>query len=102
MRRDRSIACLAAVAVLTAAGPAPAADTQATADRAAAKVLERVRTASCEELRAGWKKPRTGLKAQAYRQVGQRLREDAALRAAVLAKVAVPVADKLIVCGLIP
>jgi hypothetical protein len=72
------------------------------ADKAAAKVVHKYQTSSCAQLAAERKAPASAQKTEMEQRVGQLLRQDAQLRSAFLKKVAVPVADKMVVCGFIP
>lgn len=71
-------------------------------DRAASKIVAKYQTTSCEDLAKERQTPPSARKAQIEGRAGQMLREDASLRAAFVAKVAAPIADKMIVCGFIP
>jgi hypothetical protein len=71
-------------------------------DRAAAKIVEKYRTSSCEQLAQERQAPKSAAKAQAEQKVGQMLRQDPGARAAFVNKVAAPIADKMIQCGFIP
>lgn len=71
-------------------------------DQAASKIVAKYQTTSCEDLAKERQTPPSARKAQIEGRAGRMLREDASLRAAFVAKVAAPIADKMIVCGFIP
>jgi len=71
-------------------------------DQAANKIVAKYQTTSCEDLAKERQTPPSARKAQIEGGAGRMLREDASLRAAFVAKVAAPIADKMIVCGFIP
>jgi hypothetical protein len=98
--RGRLIACsLMALAALSAT---PAMAANATADRIAAKLVEHYRTTSCEDLARERKAPKSAARSRMEQRAAERLRQDPQLRAEFLGKVAVPIADKMLVCGFIP
>ena len=71
------------------------------ANQVAAKVVAKYRNTSCADLARERQSPsvkKTAMEARA----AQLLRDDPQLREAFVAKVAAPVADKMIVCGFIP
>jgi hypothetical protein len=92
-------------ACLAAALSASAADAQSQhpiLDQAASKIVTKYQTTSCADLARERQAPPSARKAEVKDRVGQMLREDASLRAAFVARVAAPIADKMIVCGFIP
>jgi hypothetical protein len=95
-----SIACLALA--VSAASTAYAQASHPMADQLAEKVVQKYRTSSCADLARERQTPPSAKKAQMEGRAGQLLREDPQLRAAFVAKVAAPIADKMIVCGFIP
>jgi hypothetical protein len=72
------------------------------ANQAAAKVVAKYQNSSCADLAKERQAPPSARKAGMEARAGQLLRDDPQLRAAFVAKVAAPVADKMIVCGFIP
>lgn len=71
------------------------------ANQVAAKVVAKYQNTSCADLAREHQSPsakKTAMEARA----AQLLRDDPQLREAFVAKVAAPVADKMIVCGFIP
>jgi hypothetical protein len=99
--RSHRIACWFVALVALAAAPAIA-QSNATSDRLAAKLVEHYRKSSCAELDKERKAPKSLARSNLERRAGARLRQDAQLRADFLGKVAVPIADKMIVCGFLP
>jgi hypothetical protein len=71
-------------------------------DQVAAKVLEKYKTSSCVQLATEKSQPATGQKAAMEARAIDLLKADAQLRKEFLAKVAAPIADKLLQCGMIP
>ena len=71
-------------------------------ERVAQKVIQKYQSASCEELAQQRAHPPTGQKAQVEQRVIQLLRDDPQMRAAFIARVAAPIANKLFECGMIP
>jgi hypothetical protein len=71
-------------------------------DRVADKVVQKYQTSSCQQLAAERKKPKSGKKEEIEERVVGMLRQDAEMRKAFLDKVAAPIANKLLECGLIP
>jgi hypothetical protein len=69
-------------------------------DKVAQKVVEKYRTASCEQL--AQERMEHKPKPEAEQKVIEILRNDAQMRAAFLDRVAAPIANKLFECGLIP
>jgi hypothetical protein len=100
MRAHRFACSLAALAAL-AASPAPALS-NARSDMIASKLVDHYRKASCAELDQERKAPKSARRSKMEQRAAERLRQDAQMRADFLAKVAVPIADKMIVCGFIP
>jgi hypothetical protein len=98
--RPRRLAC--PLAMLAALWTSPALGANATADRIAAKLIEHYRTTSCEDLAKERKAPKSAMRSRMEQRAAERLRQDAQLRAEFLAKVAAPIADKMLVCGFIP
>jgi hypothetical protein len=99
--RGPRLACT--LVVLAALGVAPvSARANAMSDRVAAKLVAHYRTASCAELDKERKTPKSARRKDLEQRASERLRADAQLRADFLGKVAVPIADKMLVCGFIP
>jgi hypothetical protein len=71
-------------------------------DAAAAKLVQKYQSSSCQQLAAERKAPKPPEKAAAKERVGELLRQDAQVRREFVSKVAAPIADKMIVCGFIP
>jgi hypothetical protein len=71
-------------------------------DQVAAKVIEKYKTSSCVQLATEKSQPATGQKAAMEQRAIDLLKADAQLRKEFLAKVAAPIADKLLQCGMIP
>jgi hypothetical protein len=71
-------------------------------DQVAAKVIQKYQTSSCVQLATEKSQPATGQKAAMEARAIELLKNDAELRKAFLAKVAAPIADKLLQCGMIP
>ena len=71
-------------------------------DTIAAKVIQKYQTSSCVQLATEKSQPATGQKAAMEQRAVELLKSDAQLRKAFLAKVAAPIADKLLQCGMIP
>jgi hypothetical protein len=67
-------------------------------DMAANKVVQRYQQMSCEQLYQKRHEP----KSPREEQVAQNLRNDPQMAQAFISRVAVPIADKLFECGLIP
>jgi len=69
-------------------------------EKVAQKVIQKYQSSSCEQLAQdrAEKKP----KPEAEQKVVELLRTDAQMRQAFLSRVAAPIADKLLECGLIP
>ena len=71
-------------------------------EKIADKVVHKYETASCEELKEERGKPKSHMKEEVEERAVHMLREDAEMRKAFLDKVAAPIANKLLECGLIP
>lgn len=71
-------------------------------DKIADKIVHKYETASCEELKEEREKPKSHMKEEVEERAVHMLREDAERRKVFLDKVAVPIANKLLECGLIP
>jgi hypothetical protein len=76
-------------------------------DRVADKVLQKYQSSSCQQLTTEREASKKGKKAEAGKeeveaQLVRMLREDAGMRKEFLDRVAAPVADKLLECGMIP
>jgi len=67
-------------------------------DMVAEKVVQKYAQATCEQLWEQRSKP----KSQQEQEMIQMLRNDAQMRTAFISKVAVPVANKMFECGMIP
>jgi hypothetical protein len=69
-------------------------------DAVAAKIIQKYQTSTCEQL---WeKKSQKAPPTPAEQKVIQILHSDAQMRAALINKVAAPIANKMFECGLIP
>lgn len=71
-------------------------------DTIAAKVVQKYQASTCVQLATEKSQPATGQKAAMEQRAIELLKNDAELRKAFLAKVAAPIADKLLQCGMIP
>ena len=71
-------------------------------EKIADKVVQKYKTSSCQDLAAQKSHPPTGQQAQMEKRVVEMLRQDPKMRAAFLSRVAAPIADKLLMCGMIP
>jgi len=71
-------------------------------EKVADKIVHKYETSSCEELKEERGKPKSEKKEEMEERVVKLLREDAGMRKAFLNKVAAPIANKLLECGLIP
>jgi hypothetical protein len=76
-------------------------------DRVADKVVQKYQSTSCQQLAAERAASKSGKKGQAKKeeveaQLVRILREDAAMRKEFLDRVAAPIADKMLECGMIP
>jgi hypothetical protein len=71
-------------------------------DDIAAKVIQKYQASSCVQLATEKSQPATGQKAAMEQRAIDLLKADAQLRKEFLAKVAAPIADKLLQCGMIP
>jgi hypothetical protein len=71
-------------------------------DRMAAKVVQKYQASSCQQLAAERAHPPGGQQAEVEQRVIRLLHEDAQMREAFLGRVAVPIANKLFECGMIP
>jgi hypothetical protein len=90
-------ACLAlAPAVVHAQGQRPLVDAAAT------KLVQKYQTSSCEQLAAERKSAKAPEKEASKQRVGELLRQNPQVRQEFVAKVAAPIAEKMIVCGFIP
>ncbi|WP_094555535.1 hypothetical protein [Synechococcus sp. 1G10] len=67
-------------------------------DRAAALVIQKYQTSSCEQLAAAHAAPPSDIAKASV----QKMRQDPLLRQAFINKVAAPIANKLFDCGMIP
>jgi hypothetical protein len=102
MRTDpRLLHALGGLTLVAAAACAAYAQTPIV-DAVAAKLVQKYQTSSCEQLAAERQAPKTAAKEAAEQRAGQVLRQDPQARAAFVAKVAAPIVDKMIVCGLVP
>jgi hypothetical protein len=70
--------------------------------RGAQKVIEKYQTFSYEQWAVQKSYPPTGEKAQMERRAMEILRNDTQMRTAFLNRMAAPIANKLIECGMIP
>jgi hypothetical protein len=69
-------------------------------DRVAEKIVQKYQTSTCEQL---WeKKSQKAPPSAAEQKAIQMLHNDAQMRAALINKVAAPIANKLLECGMIP
>jgi hypothetical protein len=93
---NKSIGATVLVSALTVAGAASAQGMLL--DFAADKVIKKYQTASCDELKAQKKDPRTDKEKEAV----QFLRNDSQARIFFINKVAAPVLNKMYECGMIP
>ena len=96
MTQRLSLAALVAAALLV--GVAGAQEEFPMLDMIADKVIQKYQQASCEQL---WKQKREP-KPQNVQDMIQILRTDPQRRAAFLNRVAAPIANKMIECGMIP
>jgi len=71
-------------------------------DAAAAKVVQKYQSSSCQQLAAERQAPKTAEKEASKQRLGELLRQNAQVRQEFVAKVAAPIAEKMIVCGFIP
>ncbi|HXZ17406.1 MAG TPA: hypothetical protein VEH77_15845 [Roseiarcus sp.] len=71
-------------------------------DKIAQKVVQKYQTSSCEQLKAEKEKPPSAQREEMEQRAIGMLRSDAQMRRAFLDKVAAPIADKLLECGMIP
>ena len=71
-------------------------------NRIADKLVQKYQSASCEQLKAEKGQAPSGTKEEMERRAIEMLRSDAQMRKAFLDKVAAPIADKMLECGLIP
>lgn len=71
-------------------------------DSIAAKIIQKYQTSSCVQLATEKSQPATGQKAAMEERAIELLKNDPKLRKAFLDKVASPIADKLLQCGMIP
>ncbi len=69
-------------------------------DKVAAKIVQKYQTSTCEQL---WEKKSQKTPPSAGEQkVIQMLHQDAQMRAALIDKIAAPIANKMFECGMIP
>jgi len=71
-------------------------------EKVAQKVIEKYRTASCQQLAQQKSQPPTGHKAQMEQRALQILRNDPQMQTECLNRVAAPIANKQFECGMIP
>ena len=71
-------------------------------EKVAERVIQKYQTSSCEQLAMQKSHPPTGERAQIEQRVLELLRNDAQMRTAFLNRVAPPIANKLLECGMIP
>jgi hypothetical protein len=71
-------------------------------DRVAAAIVQKYQTSSCQQLAAEKQAPPDAQKEAMKDRIGHQLQQDAAMRAALVSKVAAPVVDKMILCGFVP
>jgi hypothetical protein len=64
--------------------------------------VQKYQTSTCEQLAAERQAPPSAQKEAIKDRIGQQLRQDAAMRADFVNKIAAPVVDKMIVCGFVP
>jgi hypothetical protein len=81
---------------------APAQGQYPLVDAAAARLVQKYQTSSCEQLAAERLAPKPPQREAMMQRVGQLLRQDPQVRMEFVSKVAAPIADKMIVCGFIP
>jgi hypothetical protein len=72
------------------------------ADKAAAMIVQKYSTSSCETLAQERKAPPTAQKEAMKAKLADALRQNAGMRASFVAKVAPTIANKMIECGFIP
>jgi hypothetical protein len=94
------LGCMALTGVLGVEAQAPS--RYPILDKVAAKVIQKYQTSTCDQLRAGKQQPPTGEHAAMEQKAIEMLRTDADMRHYFLSRVAAPVADKLLQCGMIP
>ena len=106
LKRSTGLALVTCVAVASLALEQPAQQPPASKypmlDTIAAKVIQKYQTSSCVQLATEKSQPATGQKAAMEQRAVDLLKADAQLRKEFLAKVAAPIADKLLQCGMIP
>lgn len=93
---------VALIILLAASSAAQAQSQYPLADQIAAKVVQKYQTSTCEQLAAERQAPPSAQKEAIKDRIGQQLRQDAAMRADFVNKIAAPVVDKMIVCGFVP
>jgi hypothetical protein len=81
---------------------APAQGQYPLVDAAAARLVQKYQTSSCEQLAAERLAPKPPQREAAIQRVGQLLRQDPQIRMEFVSRVAAPIVDKMIVCGFIP
>jgi hypothetical protein len=95
--------CLFTLAsVLLLVGIASAQPPHPIMERLAQKVIEKYQTSSCQQLAMQKSHPPTGKKAQMEQRVVEMLHNDPQMRTEFLNRVAAPIANKLLECGMIP
>lgn len=93
---------LSAIAALTLVAGAAHAQPSPVADAIANRLVAKYQSESCDQLAQERMTPKSPGKEAAVQRAGELLRTDAALRQSFVSKVAVPIVDKMIVCGFIP
>lgn len=81
---------------------APAQGQYPLVDAAAARLVQKYQSSSCEQLAAERQAPKPPQKEAMKERVGALLRQNPQVRMEFVSKVAAPIADKMIVCGFIP
>lgn len=71
-------------------------------DRVAEKIVQKYQTSSCQQIAAERGHPASGRREEIEERVVRLLQEDPAMRREFIGRVAVPIANKLFECGLIP
>ncbi|MGC9966137.1 MAG: hypothetical protein ABSE08_12090 [Syntrophobacteraceae bacterium] len=103
MIRRSCIAVLLMVSVLLFLGVASAQEERyPIMEKIAQKVIQKYQTSSCQELAMQKAHPPTGKKAVMEKRAIEILRDDPQMRAEFLNRVAPPIANKLLECGMIP
>jgi hypothetical protein len=98
MKRLARIAFVLSLVALGAVAGVSAAQQYPMVDQVAQKVVQRYQTATCEQLWEARGKPKTADQQWAI----EILRQNPGMQKEFLSRVAVPVAEKLFECGLIP